>query len=197
MTSEVDRALASEPKGVVPALLAITEGQCYERKSARIRARDLAVPEVAMANAEGGWIIVGLHDGRAEGLSPDQINALRQAAIEFTSPPVRARAREIEAVYEGEAITLLAIQIEPGERVHETVGGECYLRVGDESRRLGFAQRQELEFDRGGAPFDGHPVSAILADVDTSLARAYRDLIGSSTVADMLAARGLTGRMGR
>jgi ATP-dependent DNA helicase RecG len=95
---------------------------------------------------------------------------LRQAAVDFTTPPVRARAREVEATYKGVAVRLLAIQVESGDRVHETVTGECYLRVGDESKKLGFAQRQELEFDRGGAPFDGSQVSAILADVDTGAA---------------------------
>lgn len=71
------------------------------------------------------------------------------------------------------------------------MGGDCYLRVGDESKRLNFAQRQELEFDRGAMPYDGTPVTGIMADIDTDRARRYQELIGSSSVVDMLAARGL------
>ena len=49
-------------------LLAVPEGQWYDRKSARIAARDLGKTLVAMANAEGGTIAIGLFDGRCEGV---------------------------------------------------------------------------------------------------------------------------------
>ena len=88
-------------------------------------------------------------------------------------------------------------QVDPGERVHETTAGECYLRVGDESRRLGFAQRQELEYDRGGAPFDGTPVDVRIEDLDKAQVEAYQEAIGSSSPEGMLRARGLLTRDGR
>ena len=37
-----------------------TEKQIMDRKSARIRAIDLAVPVVAMANADGGYLAIGI-----------------------------------------------------------------------------------------------------------------------------------------
>lgn len=39
-----------------------TEKQIIDRKSARISARDLAIPLVAMANADGGYIAIGIED---------------------------------------------------------------------------------------------------------------------------------------
>jgi len=39
-----------------------TEKQIIDRKSARIAARDFSVPVVAMANADGGYLIVGIED---------------------------------------------------------------------------------------------------------------------------------------
>lgn len=107
---------------------------------------------MAFANAEGGIVIVGLHDGKVEGCRQheDKMNAFRQAVIGFTVPPTRVSFAEVPCVNSrGEEDFLLAIRIDPGERVHEAKNGDCYLRVGDESRRLNYHQRQELEFDKG------------------------------------------------
>jgi len=192
--AEVDHALA-EPVDTAVALLAeMPEGQWFERKSGRITARDLAVPLVAFANAEGGCVVVGLHSGAVDGVGAKRLNDLRQAAQDFTQPVVRARA---EVLTTSDGKDLLLLRVDPGERVHETTGGECYLRVGDESRRLGFAQRQELEYDRGGAPFDGTSVEVGIEDLDEDQVAAYEQAIGSSSPEGMLRARGLLTRDGR
>lgn len=185
--SAVDQILASG-EDVLTRLIALPENQWFERKSGRIRPRDLAPALVALANAEGGTIVVGLHDGRVDPPTPRQINDLRQAAHDFTEPTVRAHADEVEV---GGGPPLLLLRVSPGERVHQTTAGDCYLRVGDESRRLTFAQRQELEFDRGSAPFDGSPVDVAVRDLDQLQVEAYRASIGSSTVRRMLQARSL------
>ena len=82
----------------------------------------------------------------------------------------------------------------PGERVHETVGGECYLRVGDESRRLRYEQRLELGYDRGQAQYDGAPCAgAGLPDLDMRLIENYKKSAGFTLPAKMLLdARSLT-----
>lgn len=190
-SAEVDRALALPADLVIPALMRLPEGQWFERKSARVDARGLAVSEVAMGNAEGGCIVVGLHDGAAESVAPARLNELRQAAMDFTRPVVRARAEQIAARFAGQDVTVLVIRVDPGDSVHETVAGDCYLRVGDESRKLGFAHRQELEFERGGSPYDGTDVAAGVSDLSVEMLEDYRNAIGSSSVAGMLAARGL------
>lgn len=192
--AEVDQALAQPPADAVDLLLALPEGQWFERKSGRVSARDLAVPLVALANAEGGCIVVGLHSGKVDGVTAARLNDLRQAAQDFTQPVVRARTEEVRTA---EGKTLLLLRVDPGERVHETTSGDCYLRVGDESRKLGFAQRQELEYDRGGAPFDGTTVDARVEDLDGTQVAAYQEAIGSSSPESMLRARGLLARDGR
>jgi ATP-dependent DNA helicase RecG len=75
--------------------------------------------------------------------------------------------------------------------------GDCYLRVGDESRKLGFAERQELEYDRDNSSFDGSPADATLADLDSNQVGAYQKLIGSSSPERALAARDLVTDDGR
>ena len=192
--AEVDQALARPVDEAVGMLLTLPEGQWFERKSGRISPRELAVPLVAFANAEGGCIVVGLHSGSVDGVTSARLNDLRQAAQDFTQPVVRARA---EALTTPDGKTLLLLRVDPGDRVHETTGGDCYLRVGDESRKLGFAQRQELEYDRGGAPFDGTAVDARIEDLDAAQVADYQGAIGSSSPELMLRARGLLTRDGR
>jgi ATP-dependent DNA helicase RecG len=63
-TNEVDAALAAAPAQVGARLLALTEDQWFDRKSAAIAPKDLAMALVAFANAEGGMVVVGARTGR-------------------------------------------------------------------------------------------------------------------------------------
>ena len=93
----MDRALSLPPAQVGPALASLPEDQWFERKSARTAPRDVAIPLVAMANADGGVLVVGLHDGLVEDVPPQRRNELRQVALDFTHPPVRVRVQEVLA----------------------------------------------------------------------------------------------------
>ena len=194
MAADLDRALTLPADEAVAALLDLPEGQWFERKSGRISSRDLAVPLVAFANAEGGTVVVGLSDGQVDRPPVERVNDLRQAAHDFTRPPVRVHIKELPI--RGLDRGILVMSVAPGEHVHETVKGECYLRIGDESRRLTFAQRQELEFDRGRAPFDGTAVHTAVADLDPAQVAEYQRIIGSTSANLMLRARNLLTREG-
>lgn len=187
----VDRVLALPPAQAVAQLVAIDEGQWFERKSGRTAARDVAIPLIAMANAEGGYLVVGIRDGATDGVAPERLNALRQTAHDYTSPVVRCTVTELRAA---NGRTVLVFRVDPGEHVHESTKGDVYLRVGDESRKLGYAQRRELEYDRGSAPFDGTSVNASRHDLDAAQVSAYQEAIGSATPKGMLAARDLLTR---
>lgn len=188
---DLDLALRRNPDQLLTDLLALDEDQWFERKSGRVQAKDLAVPLVAFANAEGGVIVVGLSAGAADGVAPPRVNDLRQAAMDHTTPPVRVHVEEVEVRGRSGPVTLLVMTVQPGEHVHETTSGECYLRVGDESRRLTFAQRQELHYDRGTPPYDGTPAPAVPATAWQRQAEVYAHAIGSTSVDAMLRARSL------
>ena len=190
---DVDAALAQPDALVLKALLSLSEDQWFDRKSGRVAAKDLARPLTAFANAEGGTLVVGCHDGRIDGVSPQAENAIRQAAIDFTVPPVRARTSS--RVIDGR--TLLIIRIEPGETIHTTRSGDCYLRIGDESRKLSLAEQQELTYDRGSQTFESTPVELDPTELDQRQLDSYRSAIGSSSSAEMLKARDLVDRRGR
>ncbi len=193
--NQVDAALAADRSDVGRRLLALPEDQWFDRKSIRVRAQDLDRPLTAFANAEGGVIVIGLSDGRVEGIRShaSKQNAIRQAALDFTVPPVRAHVEQVGCINDaGEVDALLVIRVDPGELVHETRAGDVYLRVGDESRKLGFAARQELEFDKRQGQYDGRPVPDVrIADLDRKLVQNYRSRVGASSDLKLFRARSL------
>ena len=69
----------------VDELLTRPEDQWFERKSFRIKPKDLAKAIIAFANAEGGVIAVGITDRQFDGLpSARQDNDLRQSAFDLS-----------------------------------------------------------------------------------------------------------------
>lgn len=186
--AEVDQLLALPFAEAIRGLTAAPESQWFERKSGRVQPKDLAIALVAFANAEGGCIVVGLEDRAVRAPDLSRSNDLRQAAIDWTNPTVRVRVEELRLTDTPDP--LLLFRVDPGDRVHELRNGDCYLRVGDESRKLNFSQRQELEYDRGVPPYDGTPVGPH-SPLSVGQMESYRAAIGSTSVQDMLHARGL------
>ncbi len=143
--------------------------------------------------------MIGLWNGKVEGTTgkEDKLNAYRQAPVDFTSPPVRARFDHVTCINDqGERDSLLVIRIEPGERVHELQNGDSYLRIGDESRKLTYRQRQELEFDKGQSQYDGFPCPDItFDDLDPDIVDNYLDSMRAQSSAEkVFRARSLTTR---
>ena len=160
MLPPIENLRAMSPAEATERLLAEPEGQWFDRKSARIEARTLAETLVAMANAEGGMIVIGLSGGVCEGVDdrPDAQNDWRQAGLDFTTPPVRYTVELLPSINRrSDADHLFIIQLPPSRQVHTTVRDEVFLRIGDENRRLTFEQRIELHYDRGDATFESTP----------------------------------------
>lgn len=177
-------------------LLGAPEGQWLERKGPRIKARSLADLLVGFANAEGGLICIGVEDGRIEGVdrAGKLVNEWRQAAVDFTAPPVRHTFEILDCTNgRGKADHLVVIEVEASERVHESVSGDTFLRIGDESRKLGPFMAQELRYDKGESTFDGRAQpDATSADLDNERVDAYVAAIRAGDRADAaLRARGL------
>lgn len=190
--------MLSAPVGERGQLIAqAVEDQWYEKKSDRVSAQTLGQALVAFANAEGGLVVVGVHGGVVHGMARQgirQINSLRQASIDHTVPPVRYSCSDVRCINaDGDEDFLLVFRVDPGERVHEMRNGDTYLRVGDESRRLNYSQRQELEFDKGQAQYDGMAVNNgyTIADLDERLLENYRENTGAESAEGILRARSL------
>jgi ATP-dependent DNA helicase RecG len=194
-TANVEEALAAPAEDIGRELLALPEDQWFDRKSNRIQPRTLAEHIVAFGNAEGGTIVIGLRNGSVEGTDadPKRRNNQIQAAVDYTAPPVRVRHRLMPCVTDsGAADHLLVLDISPGETVHATNKDEVFLRIGDESRRLSFSQRQELNYDKGQAGYETRTVpESSWADLDHALVDGYTEASHAPDSRRLLDARGL------
>jgi ATP-dependent DNA helicase RecG len=196
----VEQALSLPREEVASALLETHENQWFDRKSARVKPRALADTLIGFANAEGGIVVVGLSDGRIEGT--DRLgrarNDLMQAPIDFCAPPVRAKHRLVACRAERGDDHLLVFEVRPSEGVvHANAKDEAYLRVGDENRKLTFAQRQELAFDRGPGSYEARPVADLdTADLSEALLDAYVEAVGARDRRGLLQARSLIDEAG-
>lgn len=196
VAAEQALALPSTERG--EALLGLREDQWFDRKSSRTPSRDLADTMIGFANAEGGTIVVGLWNGLVEGVSGGRVQDWQQAALDFTVPAVPCRTRLVECVNaRGQADSLLVVEVETSDRVHANRRDEVYLRVGDETRRLTFSQRQELLYDKGQATYESSAVpGASRADLDVELLQSYAAAVNHPDPDRLLAARGLLTRDG-
>ncbi|TAM66869.1 MAG: ATP-binding protein [Microbacteriaceae bacterium] len=178
----IDVALASGSDALAGRLLELPESQWFDRKSARIEPRKLAETIVAFANADGGTIVVGLSGGKVEGVDsdPKRLNALMQANVDFTDPTVPTQSRLYECVRaDGGSDHLLVIEVPPGRTVYATNRDEAYLRLGDESRKLSFAQRRELFYDKSQSSFESELTKLRVNDVDRALLDSYVMALGA------------------
>jgi ATP-dependent DNA helicase RecG len=194
-TVAAEKVLNGPPEDVGRGLLELRESQWFERKSNRIAPADLANVLIGFANADGGILVVGLHDGLVEGESqiPGRIEAQMQANIDLCNPPVPARQRSVECIdSQGQPNDLLAFEISSSEVVHANRKDEAFLRVGDENHRLGFAQRQELLYDKGQASYEARRLEhADVTAVDRELVDEYASAVKAPDPLRLTQARGL------
>jgi len=186
----------SEPAHLVgDVVLGVPEDQWFDRKSARVKPPALADSLIGFGNAEGGTIVVGLSDGTIEGTDhdPARRNALLQAAVDYTVPPVRVRHRLVPCINSaGAEDHLLVLDIEASESdVHANTKDVAFLRIGDENRKLTFAQRQELQFDKGQGVYEIRGSGLDMGALDEVLVEGYCAALETSDVEQLLHARGL------
>lgn len=143
-------------------------------------------------------LVVGIHDGAVEGTDGEakRRNAQMQANVDFCVPPVRTEARLVPCRRsDGADDHLLAFEIQPGEAVHADSRDQVFLRVGDENRRLSFAQRQELLFDKGQSNYEARVLDYVGFDgfdgLDEQLLQGYAAATGAPDPLRLMRARGL------
>ena len=172
----VEAALRSPTELRAGRLLALKESQWYERKSSRIQPKALAQSLVAMANADGGTLVVGLHDGKVDGVENigPRLNDLQQASRDFCQPRVHATSKIVDCIFELQRRQLLVFGIQPSEHLHQTTDGATYIRVGDEKRKLSATETVELQYDKSQGSFETARVpEATIDDIDVDRLSSY------------------------
>lgn len=191
MISKIDPALS------IDKLKTMTESQFFDRKSARLAAKDFSHQLSAFANATGGLIVIGIEDdGTITGVTADRENAFRQAAFDNLQI---APAYQIEVIpcklTSGGNGNIMLFHITPSaNEIIKLKSGDAYLRVGDSSRRLNAEMLAALEYSKGIKSYESRIVEdATIDDLDQELIQQYTKLLGTTASSswDLLKGRGL------
>ena len=155
-----------------------TEFQVFDRKSARIDAKALAVLLIAFANADGGTAAVGVeNDGEITGVDgmQEHINELLRAGLDYCVPSILTTHEYLDVTdSKGRKNHIIMMRVAPSMKVHANQADEVYYRVGDKSKKLTFAQRTQLMYAKGERFFENAPVhDAKKEDLDESLIDDY------------------------
>jgi ATP-dependent DNA helicase RecG len=156
------------------------ESQFVEFKRAAVEARHLAEDLVALANADGGTVFIGVEDdGRVSGIEgyQDNVDELLRTPYIHCVPPVEAQSYTFTL----EGKTILALDIAYSTQVHETTGKAVYLRVGRKNQRLGVNDILRLAYAKGQAALESKPIEeAAFDDLDQALISDYCARIGAA-----------------
>jgi len=191
------------------------EGQFFERKSAFDRsggtvkrlkapaiARQIVETLSAMANADGGELVIGIEEGGAVTGVPhpaDKVDFLLNVPRDrnYVRPPLAARARRVEAA---DGLLLLHFEVEWSPEVHQLTDGRYLLRIRDQNTPFPAEQIAALKQTKGQGLIErSFPMGAAMDDLDARLADEWRMKTGyPGTVEELLLERELIqGRNGR
>ena len=132
---------------------------------------DMAGELVALANAAGGVVFLGIDDsGTVQGIPTARINAVEQWVINIAThncdPPIRPILRKVLLPdMTGDDQCVLIAEIPRGLYVHRTSGGRYYMRIGSTKRDLTPSELARLFQQRGREyVFDEQPVLTATVD---------------------------------
>ena len=170
-------------KMTIEQICGAVESPLFDRKSARIDAKALAVHLIAFANADGGVIAVGVEDdGTITGIDSyaENINELLRAPFDFCKPSVRVETERLSCTNRnGKADHILLIEVLQSSDLHANQADEVFFRVGDKSKKLIFEERLQLMYAKGTRYFEDTPVpDAGLDDIDLGFVREFTSRIG-------------------
>ncbi|MCI6119853.1 MAG: putative DNA binding domain-containing protein [Prevotella sp.] len=160
------------------------EGQTFDCKSIHIEPKALANTIVAMANADGGMIAVGISDKtrRIEGVDQDKahLNEILRTPFDFCVPTISVTTEFMPCQdSEGNDNQILIIHVPASPRLHANQADEVFWRVGDKSRKLPFEERLQLMYDKGERYYEDSPAfDATIEDIDMDAVKAYMKRIG-------------------
>ena len=152
-----------------------------DRRVVAPNAEDLAGELVALANAEGGAVFVGVADsGLVQGIPPERLDLVEQwllnVATHNCDPPIRPVIRKaLLPGADGADVPVLLAEVPRGLYVHRTSGGRYYVRIGSTKRDLTPPELARLFQQRGREyVFDEQPVlAASVEDLNRNRLEAF------------------------
>lgn len=171
-----------------PELLASAkESQYFDRKSSRIKPKDISRHICALANASGGRLVIGIEDnGEITGFKRDKANNIeefKQAALVSCEPVPNVKSIEIPVINsagENDLVLVLDIAASTDRVIARRSDKAVFLRQGDNSPELDHDQITALEYDKNQRRFEDEVVDrSTIADVDPEVMARYKKELGT------------------
>ena len=162
------------------------EDQTFDCKSIQIDPKALAVPIVAMANADGGVLAIGVSDKTRtlEGVDQhtEKLNELLRVPFDFCNPSIPVTCSYLPCKdKDGYENHILLMEIPASMYLHTNQADEAFMRVGDKSRKLSFDERVQLMYDKGERFYEDTAVyGATVENIDMDAIAEYTRLVGYS-----------------
>lgn len=183
-------------------LLNIPEGKTFDRKSSEYDLNKLANILIAFANADGGTVALGIKDKKYEGmemLSTQKQNDIEQIGTQRIVPTIElniVKKNIVNTRRQEDEVWLISVK-PSADKLYSNRKDDAYLRIGDETHKITFDERKNIEFDKGIRAFESQIVEdAILQDLDEDTLKLYKEIYGfdGNNVWDLLFPKGLAKR---
>ncbi len=165
----------------ISAFLSAGPGERIAFAPATISPAKLAETLIALANAHGGDVLLGVTPaGKVAGVtSADEARAAVQAAGLLATPPLILPLPQLIEL-DGKAVCL--VEVPPGLPHVSSLGGRYLIRSGRENRLLTTSELSSLLLARSEAGFESRPApGAGLADLDPAAIQSYQDALAAPT----------------
>lgn len=185
-----------EDKDVVKIFLDTQEWQTFECKRAAIKPADLLETVVGFANADGGFIVVGLEDPtkaqgdkRLLGISENADNVsdfLKLIDKEIEPPFILWGKFELDIInVSGQPDKLLVLNIKKSNDVHSLKRGDTFVRKGRQNVKIGSSEIMRLKYEKGAIKFEGEKSGITsLENLDPELLTQYKKDTSSTGLDD-------------
>src|SRR3989338_2017354 len=168
-------------------LLDSKEWQVFECKRASANPNKVIESVVALANSEGGLLVIGLEDpekatGKARLLgiseSPDNVSELMNLIPKEITPSLhQIKERDIAIINtSGKQDMLKVFVIERSTDVHSLKRGDTFVRRGGHNRKLTADEIVRLKYAKGAIKYESEPARHVqLEDLDQNLLNKYKN----------------------
>ncbi len=171
---------------LIKIFLDTQEWQTFECKRAAIKPANLLETVIGFANADGGFIVVGLEDpGKAEGdnrliginENPDNVSDFLKLVEKEIEPPLILWGKfELDITNTQEQTdTLLVLNIKKSNDVHSLKRGDTFVRKGRQNVKIGSTEILRIKYEKGAIKFESEKSGITsLESLDHSLFAQYK-----------------------